>query len=401
MEEQQDADRPLVLLRFDDGTEQHVSLDFANESEFTVIREIPAQPEVDPTTAEGVRGVDYPAFDVSPEGVYHRERESPQQEVIDRLLDAVSHQSQAETQTHLRNILLTVSYMYAGEAEDEGSTTHGSVILHVPNIPHDQDQEGLQSLITLATMLAFRTITSTLKLKAGLNRKTFEKFPLAERPAKVEDWKCAICYDEYVATRKRRRQDEVDSRPCCSHSEKSQVSNPKKLKMTESGDSKSIGKPENSEPQIEYIHSAVEMPCGHIFGRSCLYEWLKSNRSCPLCRVKVDNDPSDEPNVSRPPVTTISLPNLANIVSRNRDLLSQTSRMDQIHQAQAQQSREIAARAFPSGTNLLRWILDSFGRRTPNALPMGVESRRTDSGVETRNIPPNDEDNSDGAADAA
>ncbi|RLV91550.1 Sporulation-specific protein 2 [Spathaspora sp. JA1] len=42
-------------------------------------------------------------------------------------------------------------------------------------------------------------------------------------------------------------------------------------------------------------HIAVKMPeCGHIFGLSCIVEWLKSNVSCPLCRKEVEakiNDP--------------------------------------------------------------------------------------------------------------
>jgi len=39
-------------------------------------------------------------------------------------------------------------------------------------------------------------------------------------------------------------------------------------------------------------HIPVEMPCGHIFGRSCLLEWLKSNISCPLCRREVEAQPA-------------------------------------------------------------------------------------------------------------
>ncbi|CAK9437555.1 uncharacterized protein LODBEIA_P19330 [Lodderomyces beijingensis] len=43
-------------------------------------------------------------------------------------------------------------------------------------------------------------------------------------------------------------------------------------------------------------HMAVKMPeCEHIFGLSCIVEWLKANVSCPLCRREVEakkNDPA-------------------------------------------------------------------------------------------------------------
>jgi len=38
-------------------------------------------------------------------------------------------------------------------------------------------------------------------------------------------------------------------------------------------------------------HFAVMLPlCKHIFGKSCIVEWLKSNTTCPLCRQEVLND---------------------------------------------------------------------------------------------------------------
>lgn len=47
----------------------------------------------------------------------------------------------------------------------------------------------------------------------------------------------------------------------------------------------------------ENAHYAVKLPqCEHVFGRSCIVEWLKSNISCPLCRREVVPEMSEENN---------------------------------------------------------------------------------------------------------
>lgn len=53
-------------------------------------------------------------------------------------------------------------------------------------------------------------------------------------------------------------------------------------------------KPKKAPTDEEIIHSPVKMPgCNHIFGKTCIIEWLKNNVSCPLCRKEVAAESRD------------------------------------------------------------------------------------------------------------
>jgi len=44
----------------------------------------------------------------------------------------------------------------------------------------------------------------------------------------------------------------------------------------------------------------LEMPCGHVFGSTCLKAWLYQSPTCPLCRVEVESytDEPQQPEIS-------------------------------------------------------------------------------------------------------
>ncbi|KAK9456816.1 hypothetical protein V1511DRAFT_456461 [Dipodascopsis uninucleata] len=42
-------------------------------------------------------------------------------------------------------------------------------------------------------------------------------------------------------------------------------------------------------------HVPLQMPCGHIFGKNCLKEWLLNSTTCPLCRTAVEAERDSEP----------------------------------------------------------------------------------------------------------
>lgn len=66
----------------------------------------------------------------------------------------------------------------------------------------------------------------------------------------------------------------------------------------------------------EYSHVPVRMPsCNHVFGQSCIVEWLRSNVSCPLCRKEVESQAESDPKVLR----------LAEITARSRTVFNRDS----------------------------------------------------------------------------
>lgn len=44
---------------------------------------------------------------------------------------------------------------------------------------------------------------------------------------------------------------------------------------------------ENCAICLEPHPKKIELPCGHSFHKKCLMNWLKNNKSCPLCRTPV------------------------------------------------------------------------------------------------------------------
>ena len=40
---------------------------------------------------------------------------------------------------------------------------------------------------------------------------------------------------------------------------------------------------------------SCELPCKHAFDRACLEHWIKDHDSCPVCRMKLDNENGSRP----------------------------------------------------------------------------------------------------------
>lgn len=305
-----------------------------------------------------IRGLDYPAFDVSSNGIYNDDSQ-PASRILGRLferalgtrassipptqttntpsrntpevsteeadtttssstLHTVSpstmnpvHQTPSES----RNIILTVNYVYGSNSDNNS----GSLLLYVPNID-DNNEENVGVLVRLTTEIALRTIATALKKSAGVSKEIFDQLEVKRvEELNESDSECPICYDKYVnkdecSTMKRKRVD-GEEEPKNGYIKRAKNNSGESTPLEDS--SKDEPKEEGSKSSLK--HYPVAMKCGHIFGASCLQEWLKTNNSCPLCRDKLPNKLETENNGAR--YITITLPNLARIIGISRPLI--------------------------------------------------------------------------------
>lgn len=271
---------------------------------------------------------------------------------------APSATSGAHSETS-RNIILTVNYIYGqtpvnnhqGASGSEGandvnggsqSGITGSLILHVPSINESND-DNLQVLVRLATIIALRTISTSIKKASGVPDKVFKAFKVCKLDELAkEDRKCPICYDAYIdpIEEKKKAESVSNSKENSKghdkedtvnlngkRARKSEENSPNKRRKTNSevnGSSSytpvAKGKEDadsKEKEKEEYVHVPVKMPCGHVFGRTCLHEWLKTNNSCPLCRDKIKHTRGSESGYA----TTVVLPNLAQVISESREVI--------------------------------------------------------------------------------
>ncbi|GMF07238.1 unnamed protein product [Ambrosiozyma monospora] len=208
---------------------------------------------------QGVRGIDYPAFDTTMAGVFnpddtigaadsdllnslimpiqraleaHEARRRQQQQAMTTADQTPSTSTNANTnantttssdangttptaaangsgnqnqtrpaQVDHRNIILTVNYMFGDDANGNNvpgaPNLTGSLVLHVPSI-HESNDANVQVLIRLATTIALRTVSVYLQQSKGVSDEDFAKLEIKHIDDLLEaDRQCAICYDNY------------------------------------------------------------------------------------------------------------------------------------------------------------------------------------------------------------
>lgn len=224
----------------------------------------------------------------------------------------------------------------AGGAQIPGGRTPfppGVVFLQFRDIPEGNSQERLQTIMSIASELAVRRMVdiSALRFNKGISKEDFESLPVIPIKAldtTVRDEGCSICYEPFVDPKseskkrsrgeddeEKKKQEESNKRPTpdtgvgattrTSSVETAMVPgsttitataetlpatpNSRDTTSSNSNENASNSNSNNTTPNDEeinpsYDHSAVEVPCKHVFGRECLFKWCKLENTCPLCR---------------------------------------------------------------------------------------------------------------------
>lgn len=288
-------------------------------------------------------------------------------------------------------ILITVNYVFSDNNNPQNPNRLGSLVMTFPDNASNRQPRIMQELVRYATLMAYRTIVSGLHKKMGTTTEKFKSFPV-KKLHEVEGTTCSVCFDEYERSQndecedhaerycKRRRLNSPDP---LSGDEVNYQASPtieapllpqSPLPPADAGNNASSPPKYLSEENVDYKHVPVELPCGHVFGRSCLYEWLKANTTCPLCRQKVEdeapssvNSPANTPNTGTTPIVFL---NGGRAFNSTLDALlpGQDTNTNDNHES-----------------GVLSNILSYLRGPRETLFPHGVSSRRTESGVETTN----------------
>lgn len=261
----------------------------------------------------------------------------------------ISTDSTDSTETaDARAIIITVNYVFSDENNPQNPNRAGSLIMSLPNNSSNRDPLVIQEFIRLATHMAYTSIVNGLNKEKGITLKKFNSFPHAEKDELElsELTNCSICFENFdkkreyeeeerpAKRRKLNKQDESLSTTqgvqgphhiCDDPAVERDVSQTQEAEndstepqrevfpgLNETSQAAPLGNstPGSTESSAQddrklladyttnFDHRAIKMPCGHIFGKDCLFHWLKQHTTCPLCRASVAEPETADSNAN-------------------------------------------------------------------------------------------------------
>lgn len=298
-------------------------------------------------------------------------------------------------------IMITVNYVFSDENDPTNPNSTGSLVISLPNNAQNRDLSTIQEFVRLATQMAYSTISGMHK-KRGITLDKFNSFPIKKVSEVEHIHDCSICLEEFEnlpsvakspvdiddGPAKKRKLNDASPVPSLSSTS---ASTPTETQTPLAAPPLMVP-PARPTPQRvkylseftgEFVHVPVQMPCGHVFGKSCLFEWLKNHSNCPLCRQSCADEPATSNSNSNTTTIDLTNPNLNTYSdgnSRNNELLEAlANRLDR------QSSADTDSRppyVFQRSEIPLRRVL-----RSGNGVQEGANTPNSDTPTTNRRIP--------------
>lgn len=106
--------------------------------------------------------------------------------------------------------------------------------------------------------------------KPKASKRTLESLPIVPLSSILPGEACPVCYEEFVPQR---------AMPTAVSAQPDDGSRPAKKKAISRG-----------SPAPPDIIVRQMQPCNHLFCQTCLFEWLKQDTHCPMCRAEIIQD---------------------------------------------------------------------------------------------------------------